>query len=145
MNTKDILWQLIQALGGTVGFSLFFSVPKRRIPAAALGGILCWGSYLLFRNGLHFDILIASFFASALVFWYAEILARILHTPAILLFTPASVPLIPGSGLYYTMSALVRRDWDSALLRGSDTAQCALGIALGMSIVCAIYDARREH
>ena len=90
------------------------------------------------------DILVSSFYASALVCWYAQVLARILHTPVILLFTPASVPRIPGSGLYYTMSAMVRKDWAEVLSKGWETVQCALGIALGMSIICAIYDAGRE-
>ena len=141
---RKILWELFLSFGGAVGFALFFSVPRKRILPAALGGVLCWGIYLLCRDLFGMDILAASFFASAGTFWYAEILARRLFVPAILLFTPASVPLIPGSGLYYTMSFVVRREWEEALSKGWETAQCALGIALGMSIICAIYDARRD-
>ncbi len=145
IDVTKVLWELFLSFGGAVGFSLFFNVPKKRILPAALGGVLCWGIYLFCRSLLDLDILASSFFASAGTFWYAEILARFLSTPAILLFTPASVPLIPGSGLYYTMSFVVRREWDAALGKGWETAQCALGIALGMSIVCAIYDAKRTY
>ena len=145
MRATRVLWELFLSFGGAVGFALFFKVPLRRVPVAGIGGVLCWGVYLLCREAFGMDILAASFFSSAATFWYAEEMARLLKLPAILVFNPSSVPLIPGGGLYYTMERAVRQDWAGALMRGRETAQCAIGIALGMSIVCAVYDALRTR
>lgn len=38
---------LLTALLGSAGFALIFNVRKQLLPLAALGGALCWGTYLL--------------------------------------------------------------------------------------------------
>lgn len=136
----ESLWQLIWAFLGSVGFALLFGVRAGLIVPASFGGLMCWGIYLICLNRLDFGIFMASFAAAAFTELYAEGMARYLKVPATVLFVPAIVPLIPGSNLYYTMSSTVRQDWEAAGAYGISTLQYALGIALGMSVVCAMFE-----
>lgn len=136
----DSFWQLIWALLGSVGFALLFGVRIGLIVPAAAGGLMCWGVYLVCLNGFQYGIFAASFAAAAFTELYAECMARRLKVPATILFVPSIVPLIPGSNLYYTMSNTVRQNWQAAEAYGVSTLQYALGIALGMSLICAAFE-----
>ena len=109
--------------------------------AGSLGGALCWGCYLLM-----FDVT-QHIFASAL--WHLllrQFTQRYLRgkkmAPTLLFVIPSVVPLIPGSSLYYTMSAAVSGNTREISEYGSLTLQYALSIAAGISIVwtfCSIW------
>lgn len=130
--------QLVTSLIGALGFALLFNVRKELLPAASFGGMLVWGVYLaadwLFSGGVFLPSVIAAAAASI----YSEVMARVKRTPATVFYIPALIPLVPGGSLYYTMSYAVRSDWDMVSRYGSDTLYCALGIAVGMSIVLAV-------
>ena len=64
----------------------------------------------------------------------SEVLARIIHTPVLLLLVPMLVPLIPGGDLYRSMDALIRSDKETFLVRGT-SAITAAG-AIGLGIIC---------
>lgn len=127
------------AFTGSLGFALLFHVRTRLLLPASLGGFFSWGIYLL---GTHFleGIFLPSILTAAFCALYAEILARLLKAPATVFFITALIPLIPGSGLYYTMSYIVQRDWKTAGEYGYSTAQYALGIGAGASLVWAFSD-----
>lgn len=131
---SDALIQLLTAFIGALGFSLVFNVRRELLLSASLGGMLVWGVYLFcghFFEGVFLPSLVAAAFASL----YSEILARVKKAPATVFYTPALIPLVPGGSLYYTMSYAIRGEWESMSLSGSSTAYCALGIAVGMSLV----------
>lgn len=71
--------------------------------------------------------------ASFCVAIYAEILARLYGAPSTPFFVTSAIPLIPGSTLYYCMSALAEGNTELAEKYGSQTFLCALGIAGGMA------------
>lgn len=128
--------QLITSFLGALGFALFFDVNPRRIPVASLGSLLTWAIYwALYQVTGHIFVpcIIASTFAAA----YAEIAARACRVPTTVFFIIAVIPLVPGRGLFYTMSAVVNADWASFALNGSATLQFAAGIAGGICIVTA--------
>lgn len=133
----DGILHLITAGIGALGFSLLFNVRKELLGAAALGGLLDWGVYMAaecFFGGVFIPSVVAAAFASI----YAEAMARIKKTPATVLYIPALIPLIPGGSLYYTMSYAVLSQWAQVKSYGASTAYCALGIAVGMSIVLSV-------
>jgi len=127
--------ELITAGIGAMGFSLMFNVRRDLLPFAVLGGILDWAVYLaaddFFANGVFLPSVAAAAFASV----YSEAMARVKKAPATLFYIPALVPLIPGGSLFYTMSYAVAGQWDIMRDSGSSTLYCALGIAVGMSLV----------
>lgn len=136
---KDIVIQLIMAMLGSLGFSLLFRLRPRILAPACLGGLGCWGLYLLAAHILD-GIFIPTMLSAAFCALYAEINARLWKAPATVFFIPALVPLIPGSTLYYTMSSLVQRNGAMAAHYGILTGQYALGIAAGACIVWVFHD-----
>lgn len=128
--------QLIAALLGSAGFAMLFHVRGKLVLPAGIGGMLCWGTYLLAEHFLG-GLLIPSVIGSAFAALYAEFLARKMKAPATLFFVPTVISMIPGSTLYYTMSYAVRKDWDQARVYGGNTLQYALGIAIGICLVWA--------
>lgn len=133
----EIIIQLITGMLGSLGFALLFGLKKQYLIAAALGGFLNWGLYLL---GMHLwnAIFFAGLLASASSALYSEIMARLKKAPATLFFITSVIPLIPGRALYYTCSNAVMRDWAQAKAYANITLQYALSIAAGACIVWAI-------
>ncbi len=134
----EIVIQMATAFIGTLGFGFLFHLRTRHLVSAAACGVLTWGVYVLaahWMEGIFFPSLIASAFATLL----AEMMARIRKAPATLYLIMGVVPLIPGSSLYYAMSYAVQKEWDSFREYGYQTMAYALGIALGMFLVWAIY------
>ena len=134
---STIVLQLITAFLGSLGFSLLFHLRKQLLLPASIGGLLCWGIYLI---GTHYyeGVFVPCLLASASAALYAEILARIKKAPATLFLVPAVVPAIPGRTLYYAMSNAVQGEWDIARSYGYLTIQYALAIAGGISLVWAM-------
>ena len=130
--------QLVTAGIGALGFSLLFNVRRDLLPAAAFGGIADWGVYLAARWFFGGGVFLPSVAAAAFASIYAEAVARIEEAPATVFYIPALIPLVPGGSLYYTMSYAVLGDWDMVRSYGSDTVYCALGIAVGMSLVLSV-------
>ena len=140
----EYVCQLVTAFLGSAGFSLLFKIRKELLFPASFGGMLCWGVYLISANLFLEGIFAPTFAASAFAAVYSEQLAIRMKVPATVLFIPAVVPLIPGSCLYETMSYAVRKEWEQAGAYGYLTLQYALGIAIGMSLVYAVYQMRRN-
>lgn len=136
---ETMILQLATAFLGAMGFGLMFHLRIRHLIPAALGGCLTWGIYLV-TSYLGEDIFFPSLIASAFATLFAENMARIYKAPATLYLIIAEVPLIPGSSLYYAMSYAVRNEWVESRIYGYKTMQYALGIALGMFLVWALYD-----
>ena len=139
----NVIIQLLTGAAGSVGFGLIFHINKRYLPVAAVGGAFGWLAYLLlFHHGNH--IFVSMLVASFCVAIYAEILARVYGAPSTPFFVTSAIPLIPGSTLYYCMSALAEGNTRLAEEYGSQTFLCALGIAGGMAIAWCICDLTRK-
>ena len=137
MTITEIIVQLVTGMLGSLGFALMFGLKKQYLIAAALGGLLNWGLYLL---GMHWwnTIFFAGLLASAFSALYSEIMARLKKAPTTLFFITSVIPLIPGSALYNTCSNVVMRNWTEAKSYANITLQYALSIAAGACIVWAI-------
>lgn len=135
--TEGII-QLVTAGIGALGFSLLFNVRRDLLPAAAFGGIADWGVYMAAEWFFHGGVFLPSVAAAAFASLYAEVMARAKKAPATVFYIPALIPLVPGGSLYYTMSWAVMRRWDLARSYGVSTIYCALGIAVGMSLVLSV-------
>lgn len=129
------LWiQCIAGLVGTLGFGLMFNMHGRGIPFALLGSVISWPVCVLcMRLGLAEPI--AYLIAAAVSCFYAEIMARIRKFPATSYLMCALVPLIPGSGIYYTMDYIRRGMLPEAYDKGMLTAAIAGSMAVGVLLV----------
>lgn len=139
----NVIIQLFTGAAGSVGFGLIFHINKKYLPVTAVGGAFGWLAYLLLsHHGNH--IFVSMLVASFCVAIYAEILARVYGAPSTPFFVTSAIPLIPGSTLYYCMSALAEGNTRLAEEYGSQTFLCALGIAGGMAIAWCICDLTRK-
>ena len=134
----DTVIELLTALLGALGFAVLFQLRKGLWVAAALGGLINWGAYLAFEQ-LFGNIFIACFIAAAVSVIYCEICAKVLKAPVTLFLVPSIVPSVPGSGLYYTVSSIVKKDWDMAREFGIRTAEFALGLAAGICLAVVVF------
>lgn len=141
---EQMIIQLICATLGTFAFSMVFHLRKEFLGWAALGGFLSWAVYLLMLHGAEKNTFISCLVSAICVAFYGEIMARKLRGPATVFIIPGVLPLIPGSGLFYTMSYAVSADWDLAQHYGFLTIQFALGIAIGISLVMGIFSMARN-
>ncbi len=136
---RTVVIQLLAAFMGAGSFAILFQLKRKYLFVAALGGALEWGVYLLMMRALH-AVFPASFLASAFTALYAELLARWQRAPVTIFFISGIIPLVPGSSLYYTMSAIVRGDSEAASHYSSLTIQYAFAIAAGISVITAVFE-----
>ena len=135
---EDLIYQLISAVIGSLGFSLIFNIGRKHIVAATMGGLISWALYLMCTKVFYLDMMPATIISAACCEIYAEILARLMKAPTTIFYIPAVVPLIPGGSLYNTMYAAVFQDWAACKSYGFQTLQTTLGIAIGISFVSAL-------
>ena len=138
---KEVIFQLLSAFVGSLGFALIFGMRRKYLFCASLGALLGWGVYLITEYLLSGTFL-PSLFAAAFAITYSELMAKALKTPATLFVIPGIIPLVPGGSLYYTMSYAVHRDLFNARAYGTRTLESALAIAAGISFVLAVRELR---
>lgn len=131
--------QVITASLGSLGFAIIFKMKRRHLVQASLGGGLTWLVYLLcvyFKMNIFFSNLVATIFATA----YSDVVRRICRTPRTVFVIPCVVPLIPGSSLYYAMSAIVASDAEQAEFFAVQTGLVAGAIAFGILLFTVFYN-----
>jgi uncharacterized membrane protein YjjB (DUF3815 family) len=126
------LVQICITAGATLCFTVLFNIRGWKKLLAAAGGALGWGVYLLVMENAGSDIL-AFFCASLGIGLYAEICAAVSRNPATAFTVCAIIPLVPGSGMYYTMSESIGGDIQGALSSGLKTLLVAGAIAAGIA------------
>ena len=128
----------------TFGFCISFNIKGEKIFFAAIGGGLSWFFYSL---PLEFGLSnTTSLFISSIIFSvYSEFLARIFKTPVTTFVICALIPLVPGSGMYYTMLNAISGDINKALELGLNTLGSAGTLALGVLFVSTITKLLLTH
>lgn len=121
----------------TLSFGVLFNIRGKKLIATSLGGGLGWIIYLISTN-MDISKTGALFVASIVVSVYSEIMARFLKNPVTLFAISAIIPLVPGSGMYYTMYEFIQGNADKALILGIETFFSAGSIACGIILVSSI-------
>lgn len=135
MTQAEII-QIITGFIGSLGFAILFNVRGRKLIFAAVGGFLSWTMFVLLGFLIESEP-IRYFIVAATISIYAEVMARVLHTPTTTFIMTALIPLIPGGSLYYTMAYAFESDLNRFLEKGIYTLQLALALALGVIIAAA--------
>ena len=130
--------QIMICMVGCLGFAVIFNIHGPGMLLCALGGCIAWAVYLVARELGCGDIL-ANFFAALAAALYAEIMARIRKSPAISYLVVSIFPMLPGAGIYYTMSHLVSRDMASFSQVGMHTIAVAGALAVGILMISTIF------
>lgn len=126
--------QCIACFVGCIGFFILFNIHGPGGFLCALGGVLAWAVYCLVIHFTSNDLL-ANFIAAVAAAAYAEAMARVRKYPAISYLVVSIFPLLPGAGIYYTISAFVQGDMAAFTDTGSHTIAIAGALAVGILIV----------
>ncbi len=131
--------QILTGFIGSLGFGILFNIRGKRLVAAAVGGLISWALFLLL-GGILPDEAARYFIVSAALSLYSEIMARFLKTPTTTFLMTGLIPLIPGGGLYYTMTNAFSGELEGFFSRGLSTLSLAVALALGVIVVTVIFN-----
>ena len=132
-----IIFITLVSFFATFGFCIAFNIRGKKKIFAAFGGAISWFIYSLpLELGL---CEISSLIISSIIFSiYSEVMARIFKTPVTTFVVCALIPLVPGSGMYYTMREAVAGNISKSLELGLNTLASAGTLALGVLFVSTI-------
>jgi len=125
--------QFIYAFLSTLGYSVFFKVPRDSVIKSSLSGAIGWLIYI-FSVDLLPSSIARTFLAAITVGFLGEFMAKRFKKPATIFTIPGIIPLVPGAGMYYTMLAIIDRDFNSAADIGTEALFIALAIAIGIIV-----------
>lgn len=123
---------------GCAGFTIYYNIHGPGMLICILGGCMTWGVYTLCMT-LGASEYMAYFIASAFASLFAEIMARVRKYPAISYLVVSAFPLLPGGGIYYTMSHAVSGDMASFSSRGMQTVSIAGAMAVGILLISTVF------
>lgn len=140
--------QLLMAFFGSLGFGALYNIHGRKLFLAALGGLLAWAVYLLV-NQFTPSPYPCAFLGSMALTIYSELMARWQKAPTTMFLVTATIPLIPGAGLYRTVSAMMIKDAARAAEQGTYTLLFAASMAAGITFTTLCFrllmTRAREH
>lgn len=128
---------LITSIGAAIGcwgFAILFNTHGPGSFICVLGGILTWVVYVVcLKQGI--GEIGAYFWGAVFASLFAEIFARIRKYPATSYLVISIFPLIPGSGVYYTMEHAVKGEMELFASKGMSTAAIAGVMAVGILLI----------
>ena len=130
--------QAIAVFIGCCGFCILFNVHGRGMVLCVVGGVAAWMLYLLCR-ALGLDVYASNLFAAVLAALYAEVMARLRKCPATPYLVIATLPMLPGAGVYYTMSLGLEGEMMTAVGKGLETVGIAGSLAVGILLVSTVF------
>ena len=126
--------QCVASFISCAGFAVVFNVHGKGLWICALGGTLTWAVYLIAYQ-LGAGIIGANFWAAFFASVFSEIMARLFKYPAISYLVVSIFPLLPGAGIYYTVSYALAGNMPAAVEKGLETASIAGVMAVGILLV----------
>jgi uncharacterized membrane protein YjjP (DUF1212 family) len=131
---------LVMAVLETAAFGLLFRVRLRYLPVVGVCGFF---TCLIFEAAIGGGMMpfLAAFIASVFNGLYAAISARVFRAPALIFSSLGAISIVPGSGLYYTMTALLSGESEKMGMTFGQTLLISSGLALGTVCVSLITTA----
>lgn len=124
--------EIICCIIGTIGFSIIMRVPKKSLIFVAAGSAIT-ATIERFLAGSYGEFA-ACLIAMVCLSFYCELIARIIKTPTTVILMPSTIPLLPGSSIYYAMLYAAQSNTKLFADYATATLYAGLGIALGAVI-----------
>lgn len=132
-----MILSLLYSFIATAGFGVLFNIRGKKLFWAALGGGLSWFLYLIIYRVTSSQLL--SYFAASIAAgMYSELMARLIKAPVTVFVMCSIIALVPGGGMYYTMSESIQGDVSKSLSLGLETMSIAGAIALGILVSSSV-------
>jgi uncharacterized membrane protein YjjB (DUF3815 family) len=133
MRLLEPLWAGL----ATAAFAAMFNLRGRDLAFAAAGGALGWAVAAPLQAATGSQA-VAYCAASVVIGIWAELIAAIRRRPAAVYIACGILPLVPGSGMYYTMLEYVRGNSWNGLATAFATLQAAGAISVGLALSGAV-------
>lgn len=130
--------ELLGALIGCLGFTIYFNIHFPGGIFCVIGGVLTWGAYCI-AHAFGASPILSNFIAAIFASVYAEIMARIRKYPAISYLVVSCFPLLPGAGVFYTTYYVLMGDAARFASQGKQTIAIAGVLAIGIIISSTIF------
>ena len=131
MNYMEVL----AATFSTFFFGVIFSLTGKKLFYSSFAGGLGWYTHLLFFKELVYSKT-ASYVVSAMIIAiFSEIISRLKRTTVTTTLIPALIPLVPGGGIYYTMSFFVENRMPEAFEKGRETIFLTVALSVGIFLI----------
>lgn len=142
INTQ---WWMQVCFGGIaiLGFSIRSNIKGWKLLFTSLGGAISWGLYLMFLMWSK-SLLLSVFLSTLAVCLYSELMGRAFKVPVSVFVICAIIPLVPGSGLYYSMKAYIDGNGAEFLNRMGQTLMIAGTISVAIAVMSSITNLFRS-
>lgn len=134
---------LLFSFVSTLGWSVYFNVPKKDLVYCSLTGAIGWIMCMSIEINTG-NAILANFIASFIISLLSEFLARKLKRPATLYIIPGIIPLVPGLSIYNTMLELIQGEYIQALETATHVGMVSGAIVIGMLIVTSVLKGLRK-
>ena len=142
VESTSMVWpawaQALAVFVGCYGFSILFNIHGKWMVLCIIGGTATWMIYLLCEE-LGLDVYTVNLYATIFAALYSEVMARVRRCPVTPYLVIAIFPLLPGAGVYYTMSLGLQGEMLEALRKGLETAGIAGSLAVGILLVSTVF------
>lgn len=132
-----MILQTIFAFISCVFFAIIFTAPKNELVYCGLAGGSGWFFYTLINSNNN-QAVFATFVGALAVAAVSRILSHVRRAPSTLFLLPGILPLVPGSGMYYTMYGVLNGDMFSSYTKGVETFKLAGVIAIGIIVIFSL-------
>lgn len=130
----NVIAQCLAALCASAAFGVLLRQPRDTLLHTSLIGLNGYIIYLLLNKGA-----MAFLVASLVVGLLCELTARLKERIAMIFLISATIPLVPGLGLYRTMIFLAEKNYPQALSTGMETVIGFGAIALALTISTTVF------
>ena len=138
MNLFYFVLELVFVYIACMGFGFIYHIRGKLLFIAPIGSSIIWAVELILKQ-TDLSVVVRAFLATIAAAVFCEITARILKVPVILFMVIAILPLVPGGGIYYTMEACIKSDYELFVNKGIETIGIAGAIAVAMLLVSTIF------
>lgn len=135
--TITLMIETAVAFAAVFAFSMLLNVPRRELLFCGLIGAAGWLLSGIVQLHGPAGVVLGTFVGTLMLTALSRIMSNARKTPVLAYLIGGILPLVPGSGIYYTMYALViSKDTREAMEMGILTAQITGVIA--MAIICIL-------
>ncbi len=134
----EIILSLICSYIACMGFCFIFHIRGKLVFLTPIGGVIIWGVYLALQTAFP-SVVLRTLLATMVAAVFCEIIARVMKVPVTVYMIIAILPLVPGSGIYYTMLACIQSNYELFIVKGIETIGIAGAIAAGMLIISTLF------
>ena len=132
MTISKIIIMFAVSAASTIGYAIPVEAPKRSLIPAALSSGFAYLVYLKVLD-LNGSASFGAFVAALIMGTFGEFLSRHYKMPATIFVLPQLITLVPGGGMYYTMSYLIQDNMESFVREGVNTFSVAVALSLGIA------------